>query len=77
MQFSLTGKAMSVLCSGTWSLTQSETLVQVTDKMRRLKESAFLPPVNIVHEEESASCFHHVHGCVNVLDPGRETKVSK
>lgn len=39
--------------------------------------SAFLPPVNVVHEEESASGFHHVHGGVNILDPGREAEVSE
>lgn len=35
------------------------------------------PPVNIVHEEEGASCFPDVHCCVDVLDPDREPEVGE
>lgn len=63
-----------------WNLVQQNVDVQVTNKMLQeiwLNKSAFLPPVNIVHEEQSASRFHHVHRCINILDPGGETKVSE
>lgn len=30
-----------------------------------------------MHEEEGSSCFHYVHCCINVLDPGWKPKVTE